>query len=732
MLLKSMAKEKNTNNRSIRLSLSLLAFIALLTPLLFSAGCGKQSEQTFRIDNQASKIKPEVTASLLAGVAIRDITPPPGMPKAGYSTMGSIGDGFRTRLKARAFYLQDKEGDAAAIIQLDLTAGSLLLQHAVAERLAKTTPIDAGNLILTATHTHSGPGNYFSNNFYNKHTSNIKWLEPNYFEFLVHELTTAVETAYKERKPAKISSGRRDVWGYNRNRSIKAWQRNKVEPASNDETLPLINRAVNPALYMVRIDVKNDQGDFVPLGAISSFSVHAVALPAPETLFNGDIFAYMQRDLEWNIQSTYQPQWPVAHGIATGTQGDMNPHLPWSGDKLFGHVVSNWRETRKLGQGVADEAWELFQALGADLSDDLDLKMASRELNISEENTIGNVEICQEPAVGNALSSGAQERRTPFVAALPFLKAGSWGARQVWPDENRCQGNKRILGFGTFQPLVEPTESFPDKVLFMLLQLGDFAMVPLPFEISTMAGAEIATGVQSAYQQQGKTLQHIMVTSNANGYLGYSVTSAEFQQQEYEGGHTLYGKNSTPYLAAQMNALAVDLLSTQGGLREIPTVSDFQLTTTGIYPKAPTKKPNSENDGRRITKQPFYQAAISTNEHEENQWAITWQDVPPALINFHRPLVSIEVNQNGDEWKPLIINQQPISDEGYDIAVRHEKNLENGNSLYSASWLNPSQAGNANYRFVIQSRSGSATLYSETFSMESESNEAPSDDVVLR
>lgn len=698
-----------------------LAKLSLLTTLLIyllvSTGCEDSTQKTFRINNQATQIKPEASNSFIAGVAVRDITPPPGMPKAGYSTMGAIGDGFRTRLKARAFYLQDNQGDSAAIIQLDLTAGSLLLQHAVAERLAKTTPIDAGNLILTATHTHSGPGNYFSNDFYNKHTSNTKWLEPNYFEFLVNELTLAVEVAYQERKPAKLSTGRKDIWGFNRNRSINAWARNQVAPASENPELALINRAVNPALYMIRIDGQDSSGNYKPMGAISTFSVHAVALPAPETLFNGDIFAYMQRDLEWNIQTSYQTEWPIAHGIATGTQGDMNPHLPWSGDLMFGHVESNWPQASKLGKGVAAEAWELFQALESELRDDLDLKMATREINIRRQNTIGEVEICEAPAVGNALSSGAQERRTPFVAALPFLKAGSWGAKQIWPDEERCQGNKRILGFSTFQPLVEPTDSFPDKTLFMLLQVGDLAMVPLPFEISNTAGSQIAAGIKSAYQEQNSSLKHVAITSNANGYLGYSVTTAEYEQQEYEGGHTLYGKDSTPFLIAQLKSLTTDLLIETTPIRELPAVSEFELTTTELYPIKASAQSAKESllDKRTLTQQPVYSAADVNKPFEENRWFIEWQDVLPARIDFHRPLVSVEVSIDGINWAPLSIDNRPISDEGYDIAVRYKEKHEQQGAIYGASWFNPPTSNSASYRFVIEPRSGFSKLYSEVF-----------------
>ena len=57
------------------------------------------------------------TSTAQAGIAERDITPPPGLPKFGYSAWAREADGFRTRLKARAFYLQGPDQAPLAIVQ---------------------------------------------------------------------------------------------------------------------------------------------------------------------------------------------------------------------------------------------------------------------------------------------------------------------------------------------------------------------------------------------------------------------------------------------------------------------------------------------------------------------------------------------------------------------------------------------------------------------------------------
>ena len=82
---------------------------------------------------------PEVQG-LLAGAALVDITPPPGLPKAGYSANAHTGNGFHTRLRAAITHLRTGRS-SLALVQLDLLGGSPILQHLVAEAIADETDV---------------------------------------------------------------------------------------------------------------------------------------------------------------------------------------------------------------------------------------------------------------------------------------------------------------------------------------------------------------------------------------------------------------------------------------------------------------------------------------------------------------------------------------------------------------------------------------------------------------
>lgn len=668
-----------------------------------------------------------ITGEATAGAVSVDITPPPGMPMGGYSMMANNGIGFRTRLKARIIYINDGQGQATALVQTDLTAGSLLLHHKVAAAVATITGLKASDIVITASHSHSTPVNHFENDFYNKHMSNQAGLDEQYLSFISQQISTGIERAFRQRKAAKIATGRRDIYGYNRNRALDAYLRNATVNSTNIDIDPAdpqaVFTAVNPALYMIRVDVKDSNNQFKPLAAFSSFSVHATALSPAVEVYNADLFAYAQKDLQWQVQQEYATSWPVVHALTTGTQGDMAPALPDTGDNYFSHAEVNWPLAKRLGQGIGQEALTLFHSLETQLTTDVKITTAARELNIQSSNRIDDTTLCQQPAVGAPVAGGAYERRTPYLSAIPFFKGGNIMARS-WFFTEGCQGNKTHLGFKYIQPLLEPVSSFPNTVLFQLVSINDAVIIPLPFEVTTEAGRRIADNVSREYAASNKPMKYVWVASNANGYFGYATTPEEYTHQGYEGGHTLYGQYSTPYLSAQLSALARDLqhqnvneslpewqysvivnlltptrLSSQGQ-RKILTQPTLQQPTNAVVRPAKIEREDASNSGQTIG--------------AENYIRFQWLDVNPSEIAFHQPLIKVETQQQG-QWQTLKQGLVPITDEGYDIEIRYLAGAANNMGEYEVRWYNPIPG--QNYRFRVAPRQTQSSLYSAPFTV---------------
>src|SRR3954451_18521436 len=96
--------------------------------------------------------------ALQAGAGRSDVTPPTGVYTMGYVRSDSVANGQHTRLYARAIVLE-QGGRKLALVTTDLgfTPGGLLVE--VAKRL-KARGFDERDIVISASHTHSGPGGF--------------------------------------------------------------------------------------------------------------------------------------------------------------------------------------------------------------------------------------------------------------------------------------------------------------------------------------------------------------------------------------------------------------------------------------------------------------------------------------------------------------------------------------------------------------------------------------------
>ncbi len=686
----------------MRLILTLLAAASL-------AACA--STQSFHVSQPQSTFQSAGGVAEAGAVSV-DITPPPGMPMGGYSVMANKGEGFRTRIKARVIYLSDGKGHAMAIVQGDLTAASLLAHHMIAAKVAESTGLKPSDIAFTASHTHSSPVNFFDNDFYNKHTSSGQWLEVSYLNLMVNQISDGIIAAYEIRRPAKIATGKKDIYGLNRNRAMTAYVLNKDVKGLSLDDPEAKYKAVNPSLYMVRVDAQDQDGKYKPLAAFSSFSMHNTTIAAPVDIYNGDVFGFAQRDLEWAMTDKYQPSWQVVSALTNGTHGDMAPNVHDEGDNWVSHYPVEWKVSSELGHKLGSASIELFNELEPALTSKVTLASAARELNIREHNKVDGIELCKDAAVGAPVAAGAYERRTPWLTLMPFFHGGNFMTRRTFFKDG-CQGTKQHLGFAYLQPLLEPKDSFPNTVMFQILRINDMVVLPLPFEVTVESGRRIAKAVDEVFAKAGNAPKYTWVASVSNGYFGYTTTPEEYAYQNYEGGHTLYGKNNTPYLTAQLQHLAQDYLS-EGSVAEMKPNWDYLLTVNNFYPETQEAKGQ-----RALLKQP--ETVLASKDRDEDYVRVQWLDVNASQINLHQALVQVE-KREGQAWVPLIVNGNRINDEGYDIEVRYLDEAKDGMAEYETRWYNPAAGGE--YRFVIAARANQPALYSAAFRVDTKAQVA--------
>lgn len=673
--------------------------IAIAVPLLFFVG-GVAATWPFFVLPQTTVEIPRATPQpaldrpgFEAGVALTDITPPIGLPKFGYSALARDADGFRTRLRARAFCLKPAHGEPVAILQADLGASSLLLHHRIAELIAGRTDVAAHNLALVATHTHNGPGQYLESDFYNVFGANRPGFDPRLFDFLATRMADAVVSSCTGRRPAKLGLAQTSVWGLTRNRSLGAWLRNFDITDKSDSPARALE-AVNPTLTLVRIDLRADDGRYVPAGAFTSFSIHGTGIPAFSGPYHADVWTAFEQEVEFAIRARYNPPWIVAHAPFEATHGDNNPN--WR-DGLRGS-----EETARIGKELASMAWRVFLALDDHMGDRVEISSAMREIDLLDGPAADRAPLCDRAVIGAATVGAANGDEVFPVSYLPYFREG-------WPRtwfKDGCQAEKQWT-LSVLQPLFMPADRFPHRAALQVLRINDLTLVNLPWEITRESGNRIAARVASALKDAGAPAERVVIASHANGYIGYATTPEEYSAQYYEGGHTLYGPGTTEFLARQSARLTGELVR-QGSFSDLPERWHFVLRTKSYWPKDVKASGKREAIGK-----PVYVPGEGTREPA---WSVTYRDVAPALMNLHEALLSIQAQRDDGAWVPLFNGARPINDLWQtDLQLRWIADEADGMARYELRWNNPPVSPGFRFRFVVQPRGGLPAWQSPSF-----------------
>src|SRR5690606_38502333 len=93
---------------------------------------------------------------------------------------------------------------------------------------------------------------------------------------------------------------------------------------------------------------------------------------------------------------------------------------------------------------------------------------------------------------------------------------------------------------------------------FQIITIGELAILTLPFEPSTIAGQRIRKSVTTILEKKG--IKHIVISPYANSYVGYITTPEEYDVQRYEGGHTLFGRNTLPAIQTIFKNLSIQIV----------------------------------------------------------------------------------------------------------------------------------------------------------------------------
>jgi neutral ceramidase len=170
------------------------------------------------------------------------------------------------------------------------------------------------------------------------------------------------------------------------------------------------------------------------------------------------------------------------------------------------------------------------------------------------------VRFTRECFCGQSTSAGAVDR-TPWIGLA--AAAGSEEGRTIFYDDGIAREGDRLpadLGpQGDKLTVLSERGSVPQAVPFTVARIGDGLLATVPGEATVGTGTLIRSALGSALAGSGIT--HVDIVGYAGDYLSYFATPAEYEQQAYEGGFTLYGKESALVLRDTLVGLAQDLVA---------------------------------------------------------------------------------------------------------------------------------------------------------------------------
>ncbi|GAC1515915.1 MAG: hypothetical protein NVS1B4_08410 [Gemmatimonadaceae bacterium] len=647
-----------------------------------------------------------------AGFARVDITPPPGAGLMGWGPEGPPAAGHRQRLFARAMYLEDQSGARVAIVSADLGESSIVLHRRVAARVQARTGLGADRILLSATHTHSGPSHYFGVPAFDEFGSAVSGFDAVLADTLVARIAKAIIRAYDDRQRARAAWGLAPVWGFTRIRSLPAYRKNpagaraalrsRFSPAP---ALPERAAGVDPTLTMLRVDLWDTTTHrYRRSGGLSIFAIHGTIVGSGQNLYDSDVQGRIATLMEQFMDTISVPSAPRSvHLVVNGGEGDVSPYTAESSKCPTPRLVSDderrglrgggfetrWQiirrdrdrdasctrvalhELSRVATGVATQARSLYGSLEGALTDTFLLETAVGVLSQNIPDAVGR-RLCP-PRVGVATVLGAEDGWTRLrwdwtLLGADTLTHPSLPATARVGGESRCQGTKRDF-LGWLQTGAGGGHALPDHAQIALVRIGPVAMTFVPGEPTTHAAWTIRRAVATALSGSSSSADSVAIVSLTNGYIQYITTPEEYALQLYEGAATIYGPDELLLFTNAFRTLAASLSAPRPDSAPLPSVNGWSKASRAV-----TRWDDEPNPSTRA--RPWRELSVTA---ESDEIHVRWiGPAPSAFYTSDGPSTFFE-RRRSDSWEPVAWDNLP------EVEVRVERR-PGGFAFYHVVW----------------------------------------------
>lgn len=415
---------------------------------------------------------------LRGGAAASDITPKDSQFLFGYPHVERYSTGVHDPLLSSALYLAN-DASGVLFVANDIIFVSKALTEQVRRRISEKTGLTPQQIMISATHTHSGPitVNYISN----EADPTVPKVDPGYLRVLENGIVESAVKAHAGAEPVELG------WGIADGSSVGTNRRDPKGPA--DPNVPVLM-------------VRSANGER-SIGCMLICSMHPTVLHEDSTLVSGDFPGLARRYLQTNAVGT---ECPVL--LQTGPCGNQSPR----------HVTraNTFEEADRLGSSLGKSVAEVIREIT--YKSDLTLDCQSGHVDLPPR-TLPPVTEAQARLDAAREKLDRMRRENAPVKATRTAECDWFGAEESLTLA-RAQENGRL---DEVRATCMPAE-------IQVIRVGDLTFVGWPGEVFI----EYALTVKRAHPDTS-------VISMANGELqGYIVTPEAQKQGGYESSNALF------------------------------------------------------------------------------------------------------------------------------------------------------------------------------------------------
>jgi neutral ceramidase len=503
-------------------------------------------------------------------------------------------------LHARALVIESAGGRRLAYVCCDLgIISESLRRHVLARLRACARGLDEHELMLTATHTHSGPSGYSTYLLYA--LAGPGFSQPVH-DGIVDGIVEAILSALDSLTPASLFVHRRALpisEAIAFNRAVEVYNRNR-DTSPRDEQHR--DEAVDRDMTVLRVD----RVDGTALGLISWFGLHGTCVHSDQSVLHPDHKGEAALRLEREQAAAGNRHYVAI--FAQTTPADVTPNFRLSAARGFaiGRYDDDFESAAFVGEvqarhakSIAADAPTHGQQLIGDLGQ---LDAAIRYVDffaapVDPEHADGHIGLrTSEPVLGWSFAAGTDEGPGPLHALqslAPTLdRVRRASERLLWPsgDQDAARDGKlpfwelgrgragRMLGLlpadsrllallpdasvAYYRAALERSHAehlpwIPRQLPAQIFRLGPLVIAALPVEPTVVCGRRLQRSIATARARlvPGSSTPYVVINGYANAYAGYLTTPEEYDAQSYEGACTLYGRNSLPAWATAFDGL---------------------------------------------------------------------------------------------------------------------------------------------------------------------------------